>query len=294
MLARWPPSASSAPVPPSSPVSSSATCSSYADLRRRSSWSCTTSTRAGSNSPRALTRIAIERHGSPARVRAEADRRAALDGADFVINSVNIGGHAATVTDFEVPEQFGLRQTIADTLGVGGIFRGLRTFPFLDELAQDMAAVCPQAWLLNYTNPMAMNVQFLARRPPASCVRLGLCHSVFWTVHDLCELIGVPLDEVSFASAGVNHQAWLLRWERDGKRPLPAAGRAHRRRPRAAPPGARRHVPPAGLLPDRDQRAQQRVRAVVPARPRRDRAPAHPDRRLSARSARATPTRSNG
>ena len=163
-----------------------------------------------------VTRIAIERHGSPARVRAEADRRAALHGADFVINSVNIGGHAATVTDFEVPKQFGLRQTIADTLGVGGIFRGLRTFPFLDELAQDMAAVCPQAWLLNYTNPMAMNVQFLARRHP-ELRALGLCHSVFWTVHDLCELIGVPLDEVSFASAGVNHQAWLLRWERDGK-----------------------------------------------------------------------------
>jgi alpha-galactosidase len=163
-----------------------------------------------------LTRIAVERHRSPARVRAEADRRAALAGADFVINSVNIGGHAATVTDFEVPKRFGLRQTIGDTLGVGGIFRGLRTFPFLDELAQDMAAVCPDAWLLNYTNPMAMNVQFLARRHPTLRV-LGLCHSVFWTVHDLCELIGVPFDEVDFASAGVNHQAWLLRWQRGGE-----------------------------------------------------------------------------
>src|SRR6478672_973956 len=91
-----------------------------------------------------LTRIAVERHQSSAVVRAESDRRAALDGADFVINTVNVGGHAATVTDFEVPKRFGLRQTIGDTLGVGGVFRGLRTFPFLDDLARDMRAVCPE------------------------------------------------------------------------------------------------------------------------------------------------------
>jgi alpha-galactosidase len=163
-----------------------------------------------------LARIAIEKHGSRASVRASADRRAALDGADYVINMVNIGGHMATVTDFEVPARFGLRQTIADTLGVGGIFRGLRTFGFLDGLAADMQAVCPDAWLLNYTNPMAMNVQYLAAKHPALKV-LGLCHSVYWTVHDLSAFIGVPLDEVSFHSAGVNHQAWVLRWERDGQ-----------------------------------------------------------------------------
>jgi alpha-galactosidase len=163
-----------------------------------------------------LARIAIERHGRAARVRSEPDRRRALDGADFAINAVNIGGHAATVTDFEVPSRYGLRQTIADTLGVGGVFRGLRTFPFLDALATDIEAVCPDAWLLNYTNPMAMNVQFLARTHPGLNV-LGLCHSVYWTVHDLSELVGVPLDEVTFHSAGVNHQAWVLRWERDGQ-----------------------------------------------------------------------------
>ena len=162
-----------------------------------------------------LTRIAVERHRSSAVVRAESDRRSALDGADFVINTVNIGGHAATVTDFEVPKRFGLRQTIGDTLGVGGVFRGLRTFPFLDELARDMAAVCPDAWLLNYTNPMAMNIQYLARRHP-DLRALGLCHSVFWTVHDLCALVDVPFDEVDFHSAGVNHQAWVLRWEQNG------------------------------------------------------------------------------
>jgi alpha-galactosidase len=163
-----------------------------------------------------LGRIAVERHGRPATVRAESDRRAALAGADFVINSVNIGGHAATITDFDVPASYGLRQTIGDTLGVGGIFRGLRTFGFLDALASDMRDVCPDAWLLNYTNPMAMNLQFLAQRHP-QLKALGLCHSVFWTVHDLCELIEVPMSEVAFHSAGVNHQAWVLRWERDGQ-----------------------------------------------------------------------------
>jgi alpha-galactosidase len=163
-----------------------------------------------------LARIAIERHGRPATVRATAERAAALDGADFVINAVNIGGHAATVTDFEIPARYGLRQTIADTLGVGGVFRGLRTFGFLDALANDMRAHCPDAWLLNYTNPMAMNVQYLSVAHPDIHV-LGLCHSVFWTVHGLCALVDVPFEEVRFHSAGVNHQAWVLGWERDGR-----------------------------------------------------------------------------
>src|SRR5665213_3273517 len=133
-----------------------------------------------------LARIAVTHHRRPAVVLGSADRRAALRGADFVINTVSIGGHQATLTDFEVPARYGVRQTIADTLGVGGIFRGLRTFGFLDALAGDMHDACPDAWLLNYTNPMAMNIQFLAQRHP-DLNALGLCHSVFWTVHDLCE-----------------------------------------------------------------------------------------------------------
>lgn len=163
----------------------------------------------------ALARHAVERRGGGLDVHATLDRKSALDGADFVINMVAIGGHAATVTDFDVPERYGLRQTIGDTLGVGGIFRGLRTFPFLRDLAADMIAVCPDAWLLNYTNPMAMNIGYLSTAVPG-VKALGLCHSVYWTVHDLCELVGVALDEVAFTSAGVNHQAWVLRWERDG------------------------------------------------------------------------------
>ncbi len=158
-----------------------------------------------------VAEITVRHHGRGAAVRATADRREAVAGADFVINTVNIGGHDATVTDFDVPESFGVRQTIADTLGVGGVFRGLRTFPFLDGLARDMAEGCPDAWLLNYTNPMAMNIGYLTAAHPDLKV-LGLCHSVHWTVVDLCELVGAPFDEVSFRSAGVNHQAWLLDW----------------------------------------------------------------------------------
>jgi alpha-galactosidase len=154
--------------------------------------------------------------GARPRISAESERRAALDGADYVINVIQVGLHEATVRDFEVPARFGLNQTIADTIGIGGIFRGLRTFPVLAEIARDMAAVCPDAWLLNYTNPMAMNVTYLHAVAPQLKV-LGLCHSVHWTMHDLCELVGVPLDEVAYWSAGVNHQGWVLRWERGGQ-----------------------------------------------------------------------------
>jgi alpha-galactosidase len=163
-----------------------------------------------------LAHLAARHHGREVVVRAEPERRAALDGADFVVNMVNVGGHAATVTDFEVPARYGVRQTIGDTLGVGGVFRGLRTFGVLDGLATDMTTTCPDAWLLNYSNPMAMNVQYLGVRFPELKV-LGLCHSVFWTVHDLCELVGVEMSDVRFHSAGVNHQAWVLEWERDGE-----------------------------------------------------------------------------
>src|SRR3954470_1138920 len=154
--------------------------------------------------------------GAQPQISAESERRAVLDGADYVINVIQVGLHEATVRDFEVPARFGLNQTIADTIGIGGIFRGLRTFPVLAEIARDMSEVCPDAWLLNYTNPMAMNVTFLHAVAPQLKV-LGLCHSVHWTMDGLCELVGVPLDEVSYWSAGVNHQGWVLRWERAGE-----------------------------------------------------------------------------
>uniref|UniRef100_A0AAU3GUK7 Alpha-glucosidase/alpha-galactosidase n=1 Tax=Streptomyces sp. NBC_01401 TaxID=2903854 RepID=A0AAU3GUK7_9ACTN len=158
--------------------------------------------------------IAVRTGASP-RITAHAERREALDGADFVINIVQVGMGEATRTDFEIPARHGVRQTIGDTLGIGGIFRALRTFPLLKALGEDIAAVCPEAWLLNYTNPMAMNVQYLAQATGLKRV-VGLCHSVYWTMHDLAELVGVPFDEVSYQAAGVNHQAWVLRFERDG------------------------------------------------------------------------------
>jgi alpha-galactosidase len=165
---------------------------------------------------RAIAEATAREVGAKPEIRAETERRRALDGADYVINVIQVGMHEATVRDFEVPERFGLHQTIADTVGIGGIFRGLRTFPVLAAIADDMAEVCPDAWLLNYTNPMAMNVTFLHAVAPRLKV-LGLCHSVYWTMDGLCELVGVPLDEVSYWSAGVNHQGWILRWEHQGR-----------------------------------------------------------------------------
>ena len=163
----------------------------------------------------AIARATAHAAGAQPEVVASTDRRHALDGADYVINVIQVGMHEATVRDFEIPAKYGLTQTIADTIGVGGIFRGLRTFPVLADIARDMEQVCPDAWLLNYTNPMAMNVTFLHHVAPRLKV-LGLCHSVYWTMVGLCELVDVPYDEVSYWSAGVNHQAWVLRWERGG------------------------------------------------------------------------------
>ncbi|MFI5845791.1 alpha-glucosidase/alpha-galactosidase [Catenuloplanes sp. NPDC051500] len=164
----------------------------------------------------AIARRTAEQLDAHPVITASLDRRAALDGAHFVINAIQVGGYAATVRDFEIPAKYGLRQTIGDTAGIGGIFRALRTFPALDAIAADMAELCPDAWLLNYTNPMAMNVAYLGHRAPKLKV-VGLCHSVFWTVHDLAELLGVPLDEVDYRAAGVNHQAWLLRFAHRGE-----------------------------------------------------------------------------
>ncbi|MEY2847699.1 MAG: hypothetical protein RI885_364, partial [Actinomycetota bacterium] len=156
-----------------------------------------------------------DRLGTRATISAHLDRRAALTGAAFVVNMVQVGGIAATRIDLELPARYGLRQTIGDTTGVGGVFRALRTFPFLSGLTDDMRQICPGAILLNYTNPMAMNIWWASLVAP-DIRAVGLCHSVYWTANDLCELIDVPLEGTHFIAAGVNHQAWLLEWSRDG------------------------------------------------------------------------------
>ncbi len=158
------------------------------------------------------------------------DRKAALDGADYAINMIQVGGHRATVIDHEIPARFGLRQTIGDTLGVGGVFRALRTIPVMQGIAGDMAEVCPDAWLLNYTNPMAMLCQATFMGTSQKRI-VGLCHSVQNTTHAIAEYVGVPFEEVTFLGAGVNHQAFILRFERDGEDLYPRLDEAIERDP---------------------------------------------------------------
>jgi alpha-galactosidase len=164
---------------------------------------------------RATAEQVAARFGRTAIIAATLDRREALAGADFVINMIQVGGIDATRVDLELPAAAGLRQTIGDTTGIGGVFRGLRTFPVLSGIASDMLDLCADAWFLNYTNPMAMNVWWMSVVAP-QIKTVGLCHSVYWTVHDLCELIGVPMEGTHYRAAGVNHQSWLTEWSRDG------------------------------------------------------------------------------
>lgn len=144
-------------------------------------------------------------------------RKAALQGASFVVNAIQVGGYEpCTVTDFEIPKKYGLRQTIADTLGIGGIFRALRTIPVMLDFARDMEEVCPDAWLLNYTNPMSMLTGAMLRATGVKTV--GLCHSVQVCASGLLEGLGMDYDEsVQWKIAGINHMAWLLEISRDGQ-----------------------------------------------------------------------------
>ena len=138
------------------------------------------------------------------------NRKDALRGASYVINAIQVGLYEpCTVTDFEVPKKYGLRQTIGDTLGIGGIFRALRTIPVMQDFADDMAAVCPDAWFLNYTNPMAMLTGYMQRYTPIKTV--GLCHSVQVCAKRLLAGLGMEYDPtIRTLIAGINHQAWLL------------------------------------------------------------------------------------
>jgi alpha-galactosidase len=170
----------------------------------------------------AMAQYVARERGARPRISAHLDRRQAVEGSDFVLNMVQIGGHDSTLVDFELPARYGLRQTIADTLGIGGIFRALRTAEHMLALGHELHELCPpQAWLLNYTNPMAMLCELVYQGTPTRNV-VGLCHSVQFTVEDLSELVGVPEDEVTFLAAGINHQAFLLRFERDGESLYPA------------------------------------------------------------------------
>lgn len=148
-------------------------------------------------------------------ITAHTDRREALPGADFVIVTIQVGGYERVVQDYEIPMRYGLHQTYADTLGIGGIFRGLRTAPIMLGIARDIEELCPNAWLLNYTNPMAILTGALLKSSQVKTV--GLCHSVQVCARVLLEELGLQYQDVEYQIAGVNHQAWLLKITSQGK-----------------------------------------------------------------------------
>ena len=209
-----------------------------------------------------MARWTADALGATPTVTAHLDRREALEGAQFVINTIQVGGARATQVDFDVPARFGLRYTIADTIGVGGVFRGLRTIPVVLGIARDMEDVCPDAWLLNYTNPLAILVRAVSE---ATSIRVvGLCHSVFWTIDRLAGYLGVARDDLAADSAGLNHLAFIMRLEHDGHDVYPRlrafveAGNVPERRP-----GPRGPVSAPRLLPDRIVGASRGVQPVV-------------------------------
>jgi alpha-galactosidase len=166
----------------------------------------------------ASVRRLVEIGGLTTTVEIPADLRAALRGADFVITVFQVGGIRAYACDLEIPREYGIDQTVGDTLGPGGVFRGLRTIEALRVVAEAMLAECPDALLLNYTNPMSPNVWATDLRG----VRvIGLCHSVQNTAELLARELGVPLEEVTFDSAGVNHTAWFTTFRRGDEDLIP-------------------------------------------------------------------------
>jgi len=152
--------------------------------------------------------------GNP-KVTATTDCRKALEGADYAINMIQVGTYPSTVIDFDIPKKYGVKQTIADTLGIGGIFRALRTIPVMMGIADNMEEVCPNVQFLNYVNPMAMNTGAWEHYTDIPIV--GLCHSVQGTAHELANDIGVPFEEINYTCGGINHMAFYLKFERNGE-----------------------------------------------------------------------------
>lgn len=153
--------------------------------------------------------------GSTCVVKAYTDRKEALRGAKYICNAIQVGGYdPCTITDFEIPKKYGLRQTIADTVGIGGIFRNLRTIPVMLDFAKDIQEVCPDAWFLNYTNPMAVLTNAMITYGGVKTV--GLCHSVQGCVSHLFKNLDMDSAGVHWKIAGINHMAWLLEVTKDG------------------------------------------------------------------------------
>ena len=169
----------------------------------------------------------ISHHVLPTQLQVTTDRRAALEGADYVIVTFQVGGLEAYKLDVEIPRRYGLDQTVGDTLGPGGVMRFLRSAPAYREIAHDMLDLCQDALLLNYANPMAMSCWYLSRLGVRT---VGLCHSVQGTTHMLAQQLGIPHNELTYRSAGINHQAWLLELRHNGKDVYPELRRLMRER----------------------------------------------------------------
>lgn len=160
----------------------------------------------------------VDYHKLPAQVTATTDRREALEGADFVVLSISVGGPAYNGVPYwyevEIPKKYGVKQSVADTINPGGVFRTLRSAPEMLAICRDMEELCPDALMLNYTNPMAMLTWIMSEG--SSIRNIGLCHSVQGTHGQLCGYIGEPKDEVTSWVAGINHMSWFLKFEKDG------------------------------------------------------------------------------
>ncbi len=167
---------------------------------------------------RSVRRI-VEMGNYPARVETTTDRVEALQGADVVLCTILAGGVEVWRHDIEIPKKYGIDTCVGDTRGPSGIFRALRTIPVMLDIVRDMERHCPDAVLLNYTNPMAMLCRALQRE--SSIPVTGLCHSVQGTAQMLAEWIGAPMDEITYTCAGINHQAWYLKYEWNGKDAYP-------------------------------------------------------------------------
>ena len=163
-----------------------------------------------------LSNINRNSDGGKAKIVKYTDRIEALRGAKYVCNAIQVGGYdPCTITDFEIPKKYGLRQTIGDTNGIGGIFRALRTIPVMLDFAKDMEQVCPDALFINYTNPMS--ILTLAMNRATKIKTVGLCHSHQECVPMLLGRLGLPQDGLNYRIAGINHMAWLLEITRNGK-----------------------------------------------------------------------------
>jgi len=161
-----------------------------------------------------VTRRIVEQLGLRTSIFASVNRQEVLEKADYVILLMQIGGYKpSTVIDFEIPKKYGLRQTIADTIGVGGIMRALRTIPVLREILMEMEEVCPKATILNYVNPMAMLCMAISRIAPGIPM-VGLCHSVQGTAEQLAKDLNENFSEISYLCAGINHMSFYLNFEK--------------------------------------------------------------------------------